>query len=264
MYRLPRCKFGRKVVALGKPQHHCFSTCPGPGRWLVGGCPRLGQHVATQDERCTDVSTVVIVDDHHTFADLLAIALDNEPDFHVVGKATNASTALDLVMRLRPTVVVMDIDLGGQDGLAVTRRIREARPDAIVVIVSAHADASSVARSGAAGANGFATKTGSLSDLLSVVRNAHAGSTIGALAPTTTPAQAQPGVTTSSPLTAREREVLELMGQGVTAVQIARMLNISVHTCRGYMKSIHAKLGVRSQLEAVVRAQELGLLERRR
>ena len=97
-----------------------------------------------------------------------------------------------------------------------------------------------------------------------VVRNAHAGSTIGALAPTTTPVQAQPGVTTSSPLTAREREVLELMSQGVTAVQIARMLNISVHTCRGYMKSIHAKLGVRSQLEAVVRAQALGLLERRR
>ena len=224
----------------------------------------MGQRVAMQHERGTDVSTVVIVDDHHTFADLLAIALDNEPDFHVVGKATNASTALDLVMRLRPTVVVMDIDLGGQDGLAVTRRIREARPDAIVVIVSAHADASSDARSCAAGANGFATKTGSLTELLALVRNAHSGSTIGAGTLTTTPTQAKPGESARSSLTAREHEVLELMGQGVTAVEIARILNISVHTCRGYMKTIHAKLGVRSQLEAVVRAQELGLLERRR
>lgn len=62
-------------------------------------------------------------------------------------------------------------------------------------------------------------------------------------------------------LTAREREVLFCMGRGMAPVAISRLLGISVHTCRGYVKSIHAKLGVRSQLEAVLKAQRLGIID---
>jgi DNA-binding NarL/FixJ family response regulator len=62
-------------------------------------------------------------------------------------------------------------------------------------------------------------------------------------------------------LTAREQEVLALMGKGVAPAQIARLLNISLNTCRGYVKSIHSRLGVRSQLEAVIKAQRLGLIQ---
>ena len=203
---------------------------------------------------------VMIVDDHQTFAELLALALSTEDDFECTGIAADGASAYDLAVRTEPNVVVMDIQLGGESGLDAARRIREALPDVVVVVVSAHGDPTSVAKASHAGASAFVPKSGSLSEMLSMVRLAKNGTML--VAPslfeqvTALGAAQAPG----TKLTNREYDVLVLMGQGAAPRQIARELNISLNTCRGYVKAVHAKLGVRSQLEAVVRAQSLGLI----
>ncbi|MFJ2114452.1 MULTISPECIES: response regulator [unclassified Streptomyces] len=204
---------------------------------------------------------VMIVDDHRTFAELLAFALASQPDFDCAGYASTGAAAVDLAARERPDMVVMDIALGGESGLDVTRRIREVTPDTTVVIVSAHRDPDWVIRAARAGASAFVPKSGSLEEMLAALRQARPGpmlvsaSTFGA--PSGPPEPAGPG---TAGLTARESQVLTLMGQGLGPAEIAGLLGISVNTCRGYVKAIHLKLGVRSQLEAVVKAQRLGLI----
>jgi DNA-binding NarL/FixJ family response regulator len=205
---------------------------------------------------------VLIVDDHTTFAELLAMALETESDFVCVGMATTGVDAMEIAMRTRPDIVVMDIQLGNENGLDVARRIREALPEVVVAVVSAHRDPSWVAKAAQAGASAFAPKTGSFSEMLHVLRGATKGSMLVA------PSLFRQVVTTAAEprraierLTAREQEVLLLMGKGIAPADMAHVLNIRVNTCRSYVKAIHSKLGVRSQLEAVVKAQQLGLID---
>jgi DNA-binding NarL/FixJ family response regulator len=210
----------------------------------------------------TRLSSVLIVDDHSTFADLLSLALDSQDDFECVGTASNVDEAVAMARRTRPDLVVMDIQLGRESGLEAARTIHAADPEVVIVVVSAHRDPTWVVRSAQAGASAFAPKTGSLSEMLSVLRGARNGAML--IAPSLFHAAAatipESGAVNER-LTGREQEVLTLMGQGMGAAAIARVLCISVHTCRGYVKTIHAKLDVRSQLEAVVKAQRLGLIE---
>ncbi len=210
----------------------------------------------------TGVTTVLIVDDHHAFTDLLAMALDAEDDFVVGGTAYTGSGALEVAQRVRPGMVLMDIELGGDDGIDVACQLRSLLPDTIVVVVSAHTDARWVAKAAAAGASAYAAKSGSLTEMLAILRQARDGAVLSApevlrglhgVATGSTP--------TGQVLTAREHEVLTLMGHGATPAEISRTLSISVHTCRGYVKAIHRKLNARSQLEAVVIAVRLGLID---
>lgn len=203
-----------------------------------------------------------MVDDHQTFTELLGAALDREPDFACAGIASSPADALEAAVGLQPDLVVMDIKLGSDNGLDVARRIREALPEAVIVVVSAHREAEWVARASLSGASAFAPKSGSLAEMLAILRQAKHGSML--IGPSTFPDGTShqpvdvPGV---APLSAREREVLTLLARGLPASEIALLMHISPHTCRGYLKAIHAKLKVRSQLEAVIKAQRLGLVE---
>lgn len=206
------------------------------------------------------MTRVMIVDDHQAFAQLLEMALGSEPDFDCVGTAANGAVALKMALQLRPDVVVMDIALGSENGLDVTRQLREAVPDSTVVIVSAHREADWVVRAGQAGASAYMPKYGSLEEMLSVLRKARPGSMLvsaSMFGPATAKPTAEPE---ADSLTFRETEVLTLMGQGWVPAEIARKLGIKVSTCRGHVKSIHLKLGVRSQVAAVLKAQELGII----
>lgn len=211
-----------------------------------------------------DTQRIMIVDDHRAFGDLLSFALSTQSGLRCVGTATSAAEGVAMAADLQPDVIVMDIEMPRQDGLVATRRIREVAPDALVVVVSAHRDPQWVVRAAQSGASAFVPKDGSLEELLDVIRRVRPGSML--VAPSafaggvvTAPAA---GTTAAVPaLTHREREVLACLGRGLPPKAIARVLGISVHTCRGYVKTLHAKLGVRSQLEAVVKAQQIGLLE---
>jgi DNA-binding NarL/FixJ family response regulator len=205
---------------------------------------------------------VLVVDDHRTFAELLSGALavsGMEP----CGVATSGAQALAMVQELRPDIVVMDIEMPRQDGLATTRRIREVAPHTLVAVVTAHRDPDWVARAAQAGASAFIPKDGALGEMIDVLLRVRAGQMLVAPATFTGPVGRRSPAELGAPppaLTRREQEVLDCLGSGMQVKAIARVLGITLETCRGYVKSLHAKLGVRSQLEAVIKAQQLGLL----
>ena len=231
----------------------------------------------TRDERGaagrTGPRRILVVDDHRTFAELLTMALDSQTDLTCVGHAQTSQEAFRMVREVSPDLVIMDLQLGQEDGVAATRQLVHDHPGLAVVVLTAHADTRHLARAAAAGACAFVSKTGALEEILATIRAARPGQLLldpellSALAvpanrPDGAPAEeggpARP--TRVIDVTPRERQVLELLGQGLDARVIARTLGISLHTSRGHVKSLLAKLHAHSQLEAVVNATRAGLL----
>jgi DNA-binding NarL/FixJ family response regulator len=210
-------------------------------------------------------TTVVLIDDHRTLLDLLSFAIDGRDDLAVLGTATTARDGLDLVERTDPDVVLLDYLLPDSDGIALAGLLTERHPRSRLVMLTACQDFTLIARAAAAGVSGLAAKSGALTQVLDVIRSARAGGMV--LDPTmlrTVRLTDRPAASLDRPagpvLTGRERTVLGLLDSGLDARAIARELSISLHTCRGYVKSILAKLDCHSQLEAVVAARRLGLL----
>jgi DNA-binding NarL/FixJ family response regulator len=206
---------------------------------------------------------VLVVDDHRAFAEMLAAAL-NTVGMRSVGVAHSAAQAVTMAQALQPDVVVMDIQLPDQNGLAATRRILEAAPGVVVAILTAHRDPDWIIRATQAGAAAFISKAGPLAEMLEVLAAARAGQMI--VAPSTFARRpsgevaAQRRIEPVPELTRRERQVLDCLSGGMQVKAIARILGIGEATCRDYVKNLHVKFGARSQLETVVRAQEMGLL----
>ncbi len=218
-------------------------------------------HQPQQVEATT--TTILVVDDHRSFADMLAAALDTISGMKCVATAATAAEGIALAAEHKPTIVIMDIQMPGQDGLMAARRIREVAPDSLIAVVTAHRDQEWITRAAQAGACAFIPKNGSLIEMIDVLRRVRFGQLL--VAPSayrSGPAAAPRPKSESAPsLTGRELDVLNYLGQGMPARGIARVLGISVHTCRGYLKSVHAKLGVSTQLEAVIKAKRLGLID---
>ncbi|HVQ18189.1 MAG TPA: response regulator transcription factor [Actinomycetes bacterium] len=205
---------------------------------------------------------VVVVDDHRTFAELLARALDAESDLECVGHAQDSGEAFAAVERLRPDVVLMDVHLPDRDGICTTAELVRSHPELKVLILTAHASLADIERAATAGASGFLAKDGSLIEVLEGLRTARRGSLIlpdGLLARLSAVGESEWTVRQWH-LTPRELEVLRLLGEGRDPRGIAKELGVSLNTCRGYVKGILAKLGVHSQLEAVVIASQAGLI----
>jgi DNA-binding NarL/FixJ family response regulator len=234
---------------------------------------------STREERAVTGRTyprrILVVDDHRTFAELLTLALDSQPDLTCVGHAQTSEEAFRLVREVSPDLVIMDLQLGQEDGVAATRELVHEHPGLAVVVLTAHADTRHLARAAAAGACAFVSKTGALEEILGTIRAARPGQLLldpellAALAvPANRPDAGEAGALDGVPprptrvidVTPRERQVLELLGQGLDARVIARTLGISLHTSRGHVKSLLAKLHAHSQLEAVVNATRAGLL----
>jgi DNA-binding NarL/FixJ family response regulator len=210
---------------------------------------------------------VLLVDDHRTFTDLVGLALSQEPDLECVGAAQDGAEARRLVAETRPDTVLMDVNLGPDNGLDVAAELLENDRELRVVVLTAHGDAAMMRRAAAIGASALLPKDGSLPELLAGLRGARRGGLVvhpellRSLVSDTDTDTDEPSTPTPPALTAREQAVLQRLADGKHVNVIAKELGISVHTCRGYVRSLLAKLGVHSQLEAVVVAVSQGLVD---
>ncbi|CAN5455056.1 response regulator transcription factor [soil metagenome] len=207
---------------------------------------------------------ILLVDDHTTFTELLAGALDREPDLCTVGTADSGAHALELSAELLPDLIVLDHHLPDGSGLAFVSMILAASPLSRIVVLTGDPSPEALNQAAAVGVSAFLPKDGSLAGLIDTIRHAVVGSfsvhrSLVALfsAQVRLPEPGQPGQT----LTHRELDVLGLMAEGTEVRIIAQTLGISENTCRGYVKSILGKMEAHSQLEAVVNATKLGLVE---
>jgi DNA-binding NarL/FixJ family response regulator len=194
--------------------------------------------------------------------------LETQPDIEVVGEAANGEQAADSARRLRPDVVLMDIQMPDGDGLAATRRITEAaEPHIRVVILTTFERDEYVFEALQSGASGFLLKNAPPEELLHAVRVVAAGDAM--LAPSVTrtliaqfarrPARPDTGARLDT-LTEREREVLVMLARGKSNAELAAELVVSEGTIKTHVSSVLGKLGVRDRVQAVVLAYESGLV----
>jgi DNA-binding NarL/FixJ family response regulator len=206
-------------------------------------------------------STVLVVDDHVVFAQLVERALSHEPDLTCVGVASSLAEARRLCAAQRPDVVIMDVRLQDGDGIEGAAELVAAYPSLRVVVLSAFIDARLMQRAARAGATALQAKDGELGDLLDAIRYAEPGSLAVHPRLLHQLVNSDPPTTTPTPtLTQREHEVLRMLAAGHDLGVISRELSISINTCRGHVKSLLAKLGAHSQLQAVVIAMRAGLI----
>jgi DNA-binding NarL/FixJ family response regulator len=206
---------------------------------------------------------LLIVDDHGMFADSLRLVLSAEPDLTVVGTAATLAQARAMVVSSEPDVVLLDHRL--PDGLGVDSigELKALRPDTKVVVLTAAAEDSMLVTATEAGCAGFILKTSPLEELVAAVRTAAAGEIMVSsdlLARLLNRLHHQ-NERPPHDLTSREREILELIAEGLTNGAIAKRLFISVNTVRNHVQSVLTKLEAHSKLEALSVAIREGLIE---
>jgi len=210
------------------------------------------------------VTRVLVVDDHEMFSEALELLLGRQPDVELVGSARSADEAMQM-LDASPDVVLMDLDMPGTNGIEATRRIREVAPDVKIVLLTAVQSPEIIAEALSAGACGYVPKTRAVDDLLDVVRRAASGEMVmperdlAAVIEQLQGTRASQGELALRRLTPRETEILQGLAAGETASQIAASLGISALTVQSHVKSVLAKLGVHSKIEAVTLAWRHGL-----
>jgi DNA-binding NarL/FixJ family response regulator len=204
---------------------------------------------------------VFVVDDHPIVRQGLVTVLEDEPDFAVVGAAGSAEEAVAQVERLRPDVALLDLELAGEDGVAVIPRIAAASPKTRVLIFTAYDTDERVFGALEAGAKGYLLKGAPTEEIARAIRVVDAGGSH--LAPRVA-ARLVAAVRTTrrgdGSLSAREDEVLRLIAVGLANKEIGRALSISERTVRFHVTSIFAKLGATSRTQAVALAIQRHLL----
>ncbi len=208
---------------------------------------------------------VLLVEDHEMVASGISALLDAEPDLEVVQWARTGGEAIDAYFVQRPDAVLMDYALPDTTGTAVTAQLRERDPDACVLLVTGHEPSQRVISEALdAGCAGFVSKERSVADLANAIRAAVHGAAVfpaDLLAAVTKKRTAAPGG--NAELTAREREVLDLLAQGRSTDEIQEQLFVSQHTVRNHVRAVLNKLHARTKLEAVVIAARSGLVDLR-
>ncbi|MET9404798.1 response regulator transcription factor [Streptomyces sp. NPDC002935] len=215
---------------------------------------------------------VVLADDQQLIRTALRMVIADIEDMEVVGEAANGEEAVALAGQLRPDVVVMDIRMPGMDGIEATRRITAAAAgpssESRIVVLTTFDDDDYVYGALRAGASGFLVKDMGLDDIIAAIRVVAAGDAL--IAPGVTRRLIR-DFTASRPelaraqrelkgITEREREVLTLVGTGLSNTEIAERLFISVATAKTYLTRLLSKLDARDRVQLVIIAYEAGLV----
>jgi DNA-binding NarL/FixJ family response regulator len=207
---------------------------------------------------------VVVADDHTLVRQSVTKAVRSEPGVEVVGEAADGPSTLRAVEHHEPDLLVLDIAMPGSDGLAVAEHLRRERPALRILFLSMHDDDASLQRAVGLGANGFVSKSASIEELLEAIRAVRDGGSYlsSNVASRVMDLAAGRSSTTTLGLTAREREILELLTTGHRPAEIATQLFLSVKTVKNHLTSVYQKLGVETGAQAVAEAYRQGLVKR--
>ncbi|GAB4059879.1 response regulator [Catellatospora paridis] len=210
---------------------------------------------------------VLLADDQPLVRSGLRVLINETPDLAVVAEAGTGADAVRLTAELRPDVVVMDIRMPGMDGIEATRQITAASGPARVLMLTTFDEDEHVYGTLRAGASGFLVKDMALDDILAAIRVVAAGDAL--IAPSVTrrliadfaAGPAAPRAARPDPgITDREREVLTLIGRGLSNGEIAQELFISPATAKSHVARLLGKLAARDRVQLVITAYELGLV----
>jgi two-component system response regulator DevR len=209
---------------------------------------------------------LLIIDDHEMVREGLKAMLTAEADFEIVGDAANAEQALELIGRLRPDVILLDVRLPGESGIDVCRTVTERYPETAVIILTTFTDETLVAQCIQAGARGFIVKDIERFDLKRSIRAVARGeaaidpkAAVAVLAQLRRAPQVkqEPSLELLSP---QQIVILRLVAQGLSSREIAAQLYLSENTVKGYVQEILHRLGVKNRTEAVMVAVKQGWL----
>ncbi len=192
--------------------------------------------------------TALIVDDHEVVREGLRLSLSRTPHIRVVGEASDGQQAIDLAERRRPNVVIMDVRMPGMDGLDATKILTEKLPEVSVLIFTAYSERSLLSRGLESGAKGYILKEAPHETLVRAIDKVANGESF--IDPALMPAFLS-GKDREEMLTGREREILQLLADGMSNADVAQRLFISQETVKSHVRHILAKLEADTRTHAV-------------
>jgi two-component system, NarL family, response regulator LiaR len=209
---------------------------------------------------------VLIVDDHAVVRTGLKVFLDLQPDMEVVGEAADGSEGVAMARRLEPDVILMDLLMPNMDGVTAIGRIKSERPETEIVTMTSFIEEEKVTSALEAGASGYVLKDAEAEEVAAAVRAAYAGEVhldpaVARLLAQRMRDRKSPKDELAEPLTEREKDVLRLLGQGMSNKDIGATLFITERTARTYVSNILGKLGLASRTQAALYAVEHKLVD---
>ena len=203
---------------------------------------------------------VLLVDDQHMMHDVVTTILKLHDGIRLIGQAFNGQDAIKLYEMSEPDLVLMDVKMPGMSGVETTRAIRDADPNAKILVLSSHSDYEYIKDMLDLGAVGYIDKGTLRADLADTIRAAMSGTTVLSTEVTSRLMSHTPESTDDFGLTDRELDVLKLMATGNADRVIATELGISTATVRFHLKNLLRKLGTETRSEMLVRAAKNGLI----
>jgi len=212
---------------------------------------------ATSGAHVAEPITCLIVDDHEVVREGLRLALSRTDNIRVVGEASDGSAAVALARRRRPNVVIMDVRMPGTDGLQAAREISSEVPEAYVLMFTAYGERSLLTRGLEAGAKGYILKEAPHQTLVRAIQKVAGGD--GYVDPALMPAFLTKE--RENMLTAREREILQLLADGMSNADVAAKLFISQETVKSHVRHILSKLEADTRTHAVAIALRQAIID---
>jgi DNA-binding NarL/FixJ family response regulator len=207
--------------------------------------------------KASDPIRILSVDDHPLLRAGVAALIESQPDMTMIGEATSGREAIEIFRAKRPNITLMDLQMPDMSGIDAMIAIRGEFPDARFIVLTTYAGDALAHRALKAGARAYILKSLVRKDLLETIRMVHSGRK-----------HVQPDVAfgiadhaADDALTAREIEVLDLIGRGNSNKFIADKLSIAEHTVKGHVKSILSKLGANDRTHAVTLALKRGIID---
>jgi len=207
----------------------------------------------------TATTRCLAVDDHPAVRQGLTLMFGDTSDLELVGHVERGEEVVDAIARLNPEVVIMDVRLPGIDGISAVKRIAEANPNVKTVVFSAYGDKRLLSDAIAAGARGYVMKGSPPEDLLRAVRTVSGGKPF--VDPSLSPALLMSSLGPDAPLSEREREILQLLAEGLHTEEVARRIGLSTETVKSDTKRAILKLEADTRVHAVAIALRQAIIE---